>query len=68
MPYLQSNAIEAVAYNETEHELRAKFRASGAVVVYEDVPRDVYDSLIFADSIGAYFRAHIQGHYRMRSN
>ena len=66
MPYLQSTAIETVAYDETEHVLRAKFRASGTVVIYEDVPRDVYDSLIFADSIGAYFREHIEGAYPMR--
>ena len=66
MPYLQSAIIETVAYNETEHVLRARFRDSGDVVVYEDVPQDVYDSLIFAESVGAFFRDHIEGRYPAR--
>lgn len=63
MPYVQSVSIEAVAYDETSHLLRAKFREDGRVVVYENVPPDVYDSLIFADSIGTFFREHIEGAY-----
>jgi hypothetical protein len=63
MVILQSRTIQAVAYDERKHLLRAKFRFSGKTLIYQDVPRDVYDSLIFADSIGAYFRDHIYGHY-----
>ena len=66
MPFVQSLAIEAVAYDETAHLLRAKFRGDGQVVVYENVPQDVYDSLIFADSIGDYFHDHIEGAYPAR--
>ena len=66
MPYLQSLAIEAVAYDESAHCLRAKFRAGGKVMVYENVPQDVYDSLIFADSISRFFREHIEGAYPAR--
>jgi hypothetical protein len=63
MPFVQSLAIETVAYDEAAHRLRTKFRTDGRVVVYENVPPDVYDSLIFADSIGTYFREHIEGAY-----
>ena len=66
MPFLQSLAIEAVAYDESAHRLWTRFRADGKVRIYENVPQDVYDSLIFADSIGAYFREHIEGAYPMR--
>ena len=66
MPFVQSLAIEAVAYDETAHRLRAKFRGDGRVVVYENVPQDVYDSLIFAESIGSYLREHIEGAYPER--
>ena len=45
------------------HRLRAKFRGRDEVVIYEDVPQDVYDSLIFADSSAGYFRDQIEGHY-----
>ena len=63
MAYVQSVSLEAVAYDETAHVLRAKFRSGGRVIVYENVPQDVYDALIFADSIGSYFRDHIDGAY-----
>ena len=66
MPYLQSAAIEAVAYNETTHVLRAKFRGDGRTVLYENVPQHVYDALIFADSIAAFFRDKIEGAYPAR--
>jgi hypothetical protein len=66
MPYVQSLSIEAVAYDETAHRLRAKFRNDGRVVVYENVPQDVYDSLIFSDSLGTYFHEHIEGAYPTR--
>ena len=66
MPYVQSVAIEAVAYDETTHILKARFRGDGKVVAYANVPPDVYDSLIFADSISAYLRDHIEGAYPAR--
>ena len=66
MPYLQSAAIEAIAYDEEAHLLKARFRADGRVVIYENVPPDVYDSLIFADSISTYLRNHIEGTYPAR--
>ena len=68
MPYLQSVAIEAIAYDEKAHRLKAKFRADGKVVIYENVPPEVYDSLIFADSIGGFFRSHIEGAYPARED
>ena len=33
---------------------------------YENVPQEVYDALIFADSISAFFREHIEGAYPVR--
>ena len=66
MPYLQSLAIEAVTYDESARALQAKFRAGGKVIRYENVPQDVYDSLIFADSVSNFFREHIEGAYPAR--
>ena len=60
---LQSHAIDSIAYDEKAHRLRARFRDSGAIITYEDVPQEVYDSLIFADSIGQFFRDHIEGRF-----
>jgi hypothetical protein len=66
MPYLQSDTIEAVVYDERDHLLKTKFRADGKVMVYEEVPQEVYDSLIFADSISYFFQEKIEGSYRVR--
>jgi len=63
---VQSVIIESVAYDENAHLLRAKFRDSGETVVYENVPQEVYDSLLFAVSISNFFRSHIEGHFPRR--
>ena len=66
MHRVQSHVLEAIAYDESAHVLLARFRNSGETVIYEDVPQDIYDSLIFADSISGYFHDHIEGHFPKR--
>ena len=34
--------------------------------MYEEVPQEIYDSLLFADSLGAYFNSHIRDSFRNR--
>ena len=63
MPYVQSSALEQVSYDEVAHTLCATFRETGRTYIYEDVPQEIYDSLLFADSIGAYFNCHIRDHF-----
>jgi KTSC domain len=66
MPHVQSIAIESVRYDERARRLTVKFRAGGQMLVYENVPQQIYDSLLFADSISGYFYNHIAGLYRVR--
>ena len=66
MPYVQSSALEQVSYDEAAHTLCATFRESGRTYIYQDVPQDVYDSLLFADSLGTYFNSHIRDHFSFR--
>ena len=66
MPYVQSSALVNVSYDDAGHTLSAKFRQTGRTYIYRDVPRDLYDELIHADSIGAYFNAHIRDHFPFR--
>ena len=61
MPYVQSASIESITYDETRKILTARFRADGRVASYGNVPPEIYDALIFADSISAYFQKHIEG-------
>ena len=63
MPYLQSAALKAISYDDANHALRATFRDSGRTYVYEDVPQELYDALLFADSIGAFFNENIRDQF-----
>lgn len=63
MPYVQSSALEQVSYDEEEHTLCATFRGTGRTYIYEEVPQEVYDCLLFADSLASYFNCHIRGHF-----
>jgi len=63
MAYVHSIALEQVIYDPAAHTLRATFRDSGRTYIYRGVPQDVYDGLIFADSIGTFFNAHIRDNF-----
>ena len=66
MPVLDSEALIAVHYDEKRRELHATFRPRARTYVYRDVPREVYDALLAADSQGAFFNAHIRDRYGFR--
>jgi hypothetical protein len=66
MAYVQSSALEEVSYDEAAHTLCATFRESGRTYIYEGVPQEVYDSLLFADSLGAYFNTHVRDCFPFR--
>jgi KTSC domain len=66
MPYVQSSALEQVSYDEVAHTLCATFRETGRTYIYLDVPQELYDGLIFAESLGSYFNAYIRDHFRFR--
>ena len=66
MTYVQSSAIEQVSYDPDAQTLIATFRNSGRTYVYDDVPEEVYDSLLFSDSLGGYFNAYIRDHFPFR--
>jgi hypothetical protein len=66
MPYVQSSALEQISYDEVAHTLCATFRETGRTYVYEEVPQEIYDSLLFADSLSAYFNTHIRNRFPVR--
>jgi hypothetical protein len=66
MAYVQSSALEQVSYDERAHTLCATFRETGRTYIYQEVPQELYDGLIFADSLGRYFNTHIQGRFPFR--
>lgn len=52
----------AMGYDIESRELRIRFR-EGAVYVYYDVPPDVYEEMLSADSIGGYMNDHVVHSY-----
>jgi hypothetical protein len=65
MPYVESDAIRIVTYDEIVFELDVTF-ASGKTYRYSGVPRHVYNELIAAESHGRYFHKYIRDRYRCR--
>ncbi len=56
MPYVQSSALEQLSYDEAAHTLCATFRQTGRTYIYEEVPQEVYDGLLFAELASRLFQ------------
>ena len=57
--FTSRNLIAPIRYSPSKQELYISFH-SGARWVYSDVPRDVFDALCAAPSVGGYFDAFIK--------
>jgi hypothetical protein len=55
---VESSMIEAVGYDPDSKEMEVVFH-SGQIYRYADVPREVYEGLLAADSKGQYMHAHV---------
>lgn len=54
--------LEAAAYDRSQALLQLSFR-KGISYQYSDVPAEVYDQLLLAESKGKYFNLHIRNRY-----
>ena len=66
MPYVTSSVIARVEYDADAEELLVWFVETGGPYAYLDVPEDVYEALLAAPSIGAYFNSKIRERYEFR--
>jgi lysyl-tRNA synthetase class 2 len=57
-----SNVIRSFDYDEATQILRVEFN-TGSIYQYRDVPKDVYQELKIAPSVGQYFNTHIREKY-----
>lgn len=62
---VDSTVIHAVGYDEETRRLEVVFN-SGQVYCYIDVPREVYERLLTADSKGSYLQAYVIDVYPYR--
>jgi hypothetical protein len=61
-----SSMIGAVAYDDERRDLHVRF-ASGQTYTYADVPREVFEALLAAESAGRYLNASVKGRYAHRA-
>lgn len=54
-----SSVIAAIGYDDASGLLEVEFH-TGRVYYYLSVPREVYETLLAADSVGGYFNEHIR--------
>lgn len=62
---VESSDVVAIGYDPKESLLEVEFRGD-RTYQYFDVPKDIYDHFMRADSYGTYFNAHINKHYKYR--
>ena len=63
--HVDSSSISSVGYDETAHLLEVKFN-NGRTYDYENVPREVYDAFMAADSHGRFFNHVIRNGFPTR--
>lgn len=59
---VKSSNIKSVGYDQEQTLLEVEFK-SGAVYQYEEVPEDVYQEMLAAESVGKYFNTQVKGSY-----
>jgi len=62
MVMVNSSNIRNVEYDEDKKILKVKF-LNGGEYKYSEVPKDVYEDLLNADSKGSFFYRNIRGTY-----
>lgn len=60
---LSSTNLSRVRYEETTQTLEIEFQ-DGRIYQYFDVPIQIYEGLLSAESHGIYFHAIVKGQYR----
>ena len=63
MQKVKSSNINEVGYDDEKQELHVKFKGGKFLYVFKDVPKDVFDGLIAAASIGKVFSRYIKDRY-----
>jgi len=60
---VKSRMIKSIGYSESESVLIVEFKKGFNIYHYYDVPKNIYDDLIKADSVGKYFLDHVKNKY-----
>lgn len=63
MLYVDSSNIESIGYDDDAQELHVQF-LSGGYYIYHQVPRQIYEDLMSAPSIGSFLNREVKGVYQ----
>ncbi|HEV2324029.1 MAG TPA: KTSC domain-containing protein [Terracidiphilus sp.] len=63
---VQSSLLASVNYQPEESVLDLEFREGGITYRYFHVPREIYTSLLTAESKGSWFNSHIRNRFPYR--
>lgn len=63
MTNVNSSSVAAVGYDESSQTLQVEFNR-GTTYQYFDVPEQIFEGLVQADSVGAYLNEQVKGIYR----
>ena len=66
MTAVESRAISAVGYDPATRELKIRFTSQVRTYTYFDVPKEVYEGLMSAPSMGNFFDKVIRDHHHYR--
>jgi len=61
---LESKMLSAVAYDDSQQILYLRFRDTGQVYRYFELPTAVHQAFLSAESRGRFFRYHIRDRFR----
>ncbi len=61
-----SSNIAEVGYDANSGKLRVRFISSGGLYEYDDVPKNVAEDFLLAESKGKYFHANIKNQHHAR--
>jgi hypothetical protein len=59
---VDSSSIKEVGYDEIESQLHVRF-VTGSLYAYMNVPKELFQELINAESVGKYFAEHVKKQY-----
>lgn len=59
---VESTSLESIGYDSAEQKLEVEFK-HGAVYAYLEVPGEVFEAFIAADSKGTFFNSDIKPRY-----
>ncbi len=65
MIFVDSSNIEAIGYDSDQRDLYVQFHG-GRIYVYADVPEQIYQELLQADSKGSYLNRELKPNYSYR--